>query len=309
MRHPDVSVIVVNWNTCELLEACLKSVYNLENDTVVEVIVVDNASADRSVEMVRKKFPQVFLIENDNNLGFAKANNQALKKCRGRFSLLLNSDAEVAPETMRLLSSFLDGHPEVGAVGPKIMNPDGSFQSASMVFPTLIGEFLLATKLSRVFLSSHFPSLSEHRSQYSGEADWLSGACLMIRREAIDDVGGLDESYFMYSEEVDWCWKAKLNGWKIYYLAQAQVFHRGGQSIGQIPRSRRTSVYGGKVLFFMKNRGPLYASLFRLMILIITLMKMGLTATFLLIPKAAIRTKAINNLRSYSLLISEFAGA
>jgi GT2 family glycosyltransferase len=308
VRSPDISVIVVNWNTRELLKACLRSVYDQRHEVVMEVIVVDNASTDRSVEMVRQMYPDVRLIANTNNEGFAKASNQALRICRNQYMLLLNSDAELAPRALHRMGSFLANNPVVGAVGPKILNPDGSFQSAAMTFPTILGEFLLTTKMFRLFRSPHFPSHPEHRSRRSCDADWLSGACLMIRREALEDVGNLDETYFMYSEEVDWCWRAKRKYWKIYYLAEAQALHHGGQSIDQVPLARRTRVYGGKALFFKKHRGPVYAAFFRMMVSIITLMKFTVASVLLLAPKTAIRNRARQNLRSYRVLIADLSG-
>lgn len=301
----DLSVIIVNWNTSELLSRCLRSVYDTIDDWCVEIVVVDNASTDGSAEMVHREFSRVRLIQNAENVGFARANNQALRTIQGRYALLLNSDAAVRPGALQAMCRLMDRHPEAGIVGGKLLNPDGSFQSSYMDFPTILSETLLVTKLYRIIHPSCFPSHSAAQSRKLCEADWVSGASLMIRRETLEQVGGLDEDYYMYSEEVDWCWRVKQAGWKIFYLPEAEVAHWGGQSIGRIPLHKRAQVYRGKVLFFRKCRGNGSASLFRLILLLTTALKTGAWCPALLVPSRRIRSRATHNIRSYRLLMRQ----
>ena len=304
---PLLSVIVVSWNTRDLLAQCLRSVDEATGDLYVEIIVVDNSSTDGSTEMVRHEFPQVCLIENVENVGFARANNQAICVGQGRYLLLLNSDTVLRPSTLRTMCRFMDQRPEAGIVGAKLLNPDGSFQSSYMDFPSLWGEFLLMTKLHRFLRSSYFPSHPPQESREAREADWVSGACLMIRREVVEQVGGLDEDYFMYSEEVDWCWRVKQAGWKVFYLSEAEVLHWGGQSIKRVPFHKRARVYRGKLLFFRKRRGRGYAVLFRLILLLGTVLKLGVWCPGLLAPSRKIRSLAWQNIRSYQLMMREIS--
>lgn len=302
---PDLSVVVVNWNTRDLLKQCLHSVRETVGELNVESIVVDNASTDGSSAMVRREFPEVRLIENVENVGFARANNQALQISQGRLVLLLNSDTVVRAGALQAMCHFMDQHPEAGIVGAKLLNPDGSFQASYLDFPTILSEVLLLTKLYLLFYPPCFPSYSLARSREIREADWVSGACLAIRRAALEQVGGLDEDYFMYSEEVDWCWRVKQAGWKIFYIPQAEVLHWGGQSMKRIPVHKRARVYKGKVLFFRKHRGPGYAAAFRLILLLSTIMKMGVWSMALLAPSKRVRSQAQSKLRSYRLLVGE----
>jgi len=301
----DVSVIVVNWNTLDLLEQCLRSVYETVEDLALEVIVVDNSSSDGSPEMVRECFPRVRLVENRENVGFGRANNQGMAMADGRYSLLLNSDAALRPGALAAMVSFLDEHPQAGMVGGKLLNPDGTFQASFMDFPTLWGEFLLLTTLHLLLRSSHFPSHTPEGSQEVREADWVSGACLMARREVVEQVGGFDEAYFMYSEEVDWCWRARQAGWRVYYVPQAEVVHWGGQSIRRVPLQKRAQVYRGKWLFFHKRRGRFYAALFRGLLVVTSLLKMGMWGALLVAPRADLRETARQNVRSYRLLVAQ----
>jgi N-acetylglucosaminyl-diphospho-decaprenol L-rhamnosyltransferase len=286
----DLSVIVVNWNTRELLSHCLESVYQTADGVDLEALVVDNASIDGS-------------RENAQNVGFARANNQAMAISWGRYVLLLNSDTVVRPGALRAMCRFMDQHPEAGILGGKLLNPDGSFQASYMDFPTVWDEVLLLTKLYQLFCPPCFPSHSLTESQEVSEADWVSGACLMIRREALERVGGLDEDYFMYSEEVDWCWRVKQAGWKVCYLPEAEVLHWGGQSIGRVPLHKRARVYWGKLLFFRKRRGRGYTALFRMILLLSTVLKMVMWCLALLAPSRRVRCLAWQNIRSYRVLL------
>ncbi|HID89507.1 MAG TPA: glycosyltransferase family 2 protein [Anaerolineae bacterium] len=300
----DVSVIVISWNTRALLEQCLRSVYGTAGDLVVEVIVVDNGSTDGSVEMVRERFPQARLMVNRENVGFARANNQAMAVAQGRYFLLLNSDAVLRPGALKAMVDLMGADPRVGIAGGRLMNPDGSFQASFMDFPTLWAEILLMIKLHPLLRSPYFPSYPPAESEEVREADWVPGACMLVRREVWKEVGGLDETYFMYSEEVDWCWRVGRAGWRIYYTPEAEIVHWGGQSIGQVPLERRARVYRGKWLFFHRRGGRRTAGLFRLALVATTALKMGLWALLMAAPVRAVRDRARRNLRSYRRLLS-----
>ena len=272
----DLSIIIVNWNTRDLLEQCLSSVYATTHDIPFEVFVVDNASSDGSVEIVRERFPEVQLIENEENLGFAKANNQAIRESKGRYILLLNSDTVVLSGAIERMIEFMDGHPEAGAVGAKLLNPDGSFQASYNDFPTPLSELVLLAGLSRVVYNPYYPSYPPDLSNERRECDWVGGACLMVRKEAIEEVGLLDENYFMYVEEVDWCYRLRKAGWKVYYLPEAQIVHWGGQSSRRERGKARRLLRKSELLFFKKHYGPLLATCLQIAICLFSLVRMGL---------------------------------
>lgn len=259
----DLSIIVVSWNTRDLVRRCLESIETSKGSLEVETIVVDNASTDGSAEMVVREFPCTMVIRNADNRGFAAANNQAIAVSRGRHVLLLNSDAILVPESAESMLNFLDKNPDVGAVGARLLNADGTFQASFADFPTLLSELLLLTKLSKVFCSSTYPSYPAEQSTTTRAVDWVVGACLMARRRAIDDVGQLDEDYFMYTEETDWCYRLWKRGWGVYYLSEVKIPHWSGQSSGKAPERKRSQLYRSKLLFLRKHRGRVSSEVFR----------------------------------------------
>lgn len=231
---PDVSVVIPSYNTRELMEQALRTVQGASGELQVEVFVVDNASHDGSPDMVRTRFPDAQLICNDSNLGFAAANNQVFRQVRGRYVLLLNSDTIVRPDTLRVLVEFLDAHPEAGAAGCRILNPDGSLQLESRRgFPTPMVAFYKLSGLSRLFPGSR--RFGRYNLTYLdpdavSEVDALSGSCMMVRRQVLDEVGLLDEAYFMYGEDLDWCYRMRGAGWRIYYVPHTEIIHFRGES-------------------------------------------------------------------------------
>ena len=230
----DLSVILVSYNTREFLAQALRTVSEASNAIEVEVFVVDNASKDGSPDMVAEQFPDVHLVRNARNLGFAAANNIALKQVSGRHVLLLNSDTIVRRDTLKLLVQFLDEHPEAGAVGCKILNPDGSLQPDCMRgFPTPMAAFCKISGLSRLFPNSR--RLARYNMTYldpqqTQQVEVLSGSCMMIRAETIAGVGLLDEGYFMYGEDIDWCYRMHSASWKLYYVPDTEIIHFRGES-------------------------------------------------------------------------------
>ncbi len=236
MNVLDLSVCIVSWNTREYLRQCLGSIYNSTNRMDYEVLVVDNGSTDGSVEMVRREFPAVRLFVNSRNEGFAAGANRAIRESIGRHILLLNSDTVVLPYAFQEMVDFLDADPEVGIVGCKLLNVDGTVQLSHRRFPTLTWNYARTIAVSKLF--HHVrpirgllqPVLHGYQPDGPRAVDWVSGACLMSRREVFDRIGYLDETFFMFCEEIDWCRRATVAGWKVYYLPSARVIHYGGQS-------------------------------------------------------------------------------
>ncbi len=248
-----LSVIIVSWNTKELLLQCLESLFRALGTLEAEVFVVDNGSADGSPEAVKRTFPAVKLIENRANLGFAKASNQALQQSQGTYLLLLNPDTRVKEGAIQGLLSFLEGHPDAGVAGAQLLNPDGSKQNSIANFPSLATELLNKSLLRRLF-PGKFPGKGRHY-EAPLEVDSVIGACMMVRREAAERVGWLDEDYFLFLEETDWCFRIKKAGWRIYHCPEAEIYHLQGKS-GESQRKRaKVEYYQSRYLFFRKNRG------------------------------------------------------
>ena len=255
MNEPELSILVASWNTRDLLAQCLASVYACPPESEFEVLVVDNASSDGSAQMVQEQFPQVWLFQNAKNVGFARANNQALAHCQGRYVLLLNSDAIATPGAIQSLMTLADAEPHAAVVGAQLLNPDGSFQASHTPFPTLRQEFLILTGLGRLLRGRWYPSRGSEEEQGPQVVDYVEGACLLARRQAVEEVGGLDEGYFMYAEEVDWCYVMKQAGWQVWYQPAAKVIHLGGGSSQNRRTQREGDLYRSRVRFFRKHYG------------------------------------------------------
>lgn len=228
----DLSVIIVSYNTRELLRDCLHSLASA-GAVQFEVLVVDNASADGSAEMVGQSFPDVQLIVNDHNAGFAAANNIGLRRARGRYLLLLNSDTRVLDGALARMVQFMDAHPAAGYCGPCLLNADDSHQASARRFPTPLSRaWAMSGMAGRYPRSRHALDLHwQGGAQGTYRVDWLSGACLMVRAAAVEQVGVLDESFFMYFEETDWCRRMARGGWEGWYIGDARVVHLGGGSV------------------------------------------------------------------------------
>ena len=249
----DLSIIIVNWNTKDLLAQCLKSLEQTLQRLKMEVYVVDNGSVDRSVELMKEKFPEVIVIQNPTNLGFAKANNQAMKRSKGKYILLLNPDTQVKEGVVENLTHFMDAHPEVGIAGAKLLNSDGSKQNSIANLPSLATE-LLNKSLLRLLFPKTFLGKERNISEPI-EVDSIIGACMMVRREAMEQVGLLDEEYFLFLEETDWCYRLKKAGWKVYHVPQAEVYHFQGKSAEKDKKRAKVEYYRSRYQFFKKNRG------------------------------------------------------
>jgi GT2 family glycosyltransferase len=276
IEQPDLSVIIVNWNTRELLAQCLQSLYATTSDLNFEIIVVDNASVDGSAEMVRHKFPYVRLIQNAQNVGFAQANNQAVAISQGCYILLFNSDAIATSSAIQSLVSLANAEPCTGIVGAQLLNADGSFQASHTPFPTLWQEFLVLTGLGRLLRGCWYPSRGPGEDKGPQVVDYVEGACMLVRREALENVGGLDEGYFMYAEEVDWCYAMREKGWQVWYQPAAKVIHLGGGSSQSRRPQREGDLYRSRVRFFRKHYGDRAAKLLKLQIYSLTAIKIAI---------------------------------
>jgi hypothetical protein len=235
-----------------------------------EVIVVDSASADGSPDMVRQRFPDARLIASPVNLGFSKGNNLGVAHSSGRYILLLNPDTEVLDDALEVMVAYMDSYPEVGVLGPKLLFPDGRVQSSRRRFPTLSTAFLESTILQQCFphnrVLEHY-YIQDRSDEEEQDVDWIVGACMLIRRQTWEQVGPLDESFFMYSEELDWCRRAKTAGWRVVYLPQATILHHEGQSSVQVVPARHIYFQSSKVLYFRKHHGVLISETLRLFLL------------------------------------------
>ncbi len=255
----EVAIAIVNWNTRDLLAQCLVSVFGTASNTSLEVWAVDNASSDGSATMVRERFPQVHLIENAENLGFARANNQALHLAQGRYLLLLNSDTEVQPGALSCLADALERYPEAGAVGPRMLNPDGTLQNSYGSLPSVLDEILGPYWLD--FLNKPWGAIGRRyrrRELEDGDykrVDRVSFACTLIRREALDQVGLLDERFALYSEDYDWFKRLRDAGWQVLFCPQAQVIHHWGASSRQRSDWSLSQLYRSKRLYYAKHYG------------------------------------------------------
>jgi hypothetical protein len=263
MSRCDLSVVIISWNVRELLRRCLDSIQEgLKGEKgkglLVETIVFDNGSADGSADMVREYLPWVHLMESEVNLGFTKGNNLAIGQSEGRYILLLNPDTEVVGDALGTMVAYMESHPRVGALGPRLLNPDGTTQSSRRRFPTLATAFLESTVLQPWFQGSKILKryyLLDRPDDEIQPVDWVVGAALLIRRQALHQVGPLDEEFFMYSEELDWCYRLKAQGWEVVYLPTAQVVHQEGRSSEQVLPARHIHFQRSKVLFFKRYYG------------------------------------------------------
>ena len=260
-----LSIIIVNWNTRDLLRQCLASVGAYPPRCDFELLVVDNGSTDGSARMVREQFPHARLIENATNVGFARANNQAIGESAGAHVLLLNSDTIVQPDALSQLVAFMDAHPRAGIVGAALQNADGSPQWCFGRFPTMLSETMFAWGLNARWPFARWfgqPSLTADVAQ---PADWVLGAALLIRRATLQQVGLLDEDYFMYSEEIDWAYRVKKCGWQNFVVRAAPIIHLGQQSSQRVAAPMKAELFLSKIKYFRKHHGPGAAALLQMM--------------------------------------------
>ncbi len=281
---PELSIVIVNWNVRELLRRCLDSILSSDGlfvglDTPgystsgvgAEVIVVDNASADGSTAMLAQDYSWVRVVANSDNRGFTRANNQGLAISQGRFVLFLNPDTELAPDALRLMLDYAAAQPQVGVIGPQLRYGDGSLQSSRRRFPTLVTFFLESTVVQRWWprnqvLSRYY--MLDRPDDAISQVDWVVGACMLLRRAVLEQIGGFDEGFFMYSEELDLCRRAVDAGWQVVYLPTAVVTHHEGKSSEQVVAARHIRFHTSRVRYVRKYHGRLAALIVRSFLLL-----------------------------------------
>ena len=272
----DVSIIIVAWNVRKLLYDCLKSVYDQTEGVDFEVIYVDNASEDGSVDMVTKEFPNVKVIKNAENRGFIKANNQGIEVARGRYVLLLNSDTIVLDNAIAKAVKFADEHPRAAVVGCKVLNPDRTLQRTCFLYPSILNIFLAATYLYKIFPKSRFFGREQMTWwDYNDirEVEAVCGCFSLVRREAIDQVGLMNDIYYVYGDDPDWCYRFKKSGWNIMFTPDAQIIHYGGQTTNQKARAFRLQLEGSRLIFMRLHRSRFEFPLARLLVALFFLLR------------------------------------
>ncbi len=256
----DLSVVIVNYNAEKPLEKCLQSIFRFQKDLAFEVILIDNHSEEGSLEMIKQNFPQVRLVENKRNLGFSAACNQGIKSSCGRYLLLLNPDTEFTGGGITGMIRFMESHRRAGICGPRMVDPEGKVQFSCRSFPS----YLTAISSRQSILNRLFPDnplsktylLKDHNGSRQSQADWVSGSSLLTRREVFEKIGLLDESFFMYVEDVDFCYRAKKANLQVYFLPEVTVMHHIGQSTGRRWVRMRVEHHRSMYRFYRKHHRP-----------------------------------------------------
>lgn len=262
-----------------MLLGCLRSIYagvDPQLASRLEIIVVDNGSTDGSPKVIRRQFPSVSLIENEVNVGFARANNLAIRQCTGQYVLLLNPDTVVKPRVLETLVDFLERKPCAGAVGARIFNPDGSLQTSCYPAPSVLRELWYLLHLDSVWPLATYP-MDTWAVDVPRVVDTLLGACFMVRRTALEQVGLLDEAFFMYSEEVDLCLRLRRSGWALFWVPKAKVVHYGGQSTKQVAAQMFLHLYRSKIQYFRKHYSPVTVMAYKLVLLLASAARLSLS--------------------------------
>lgn len=262
MSTLDLSIVIVNWNTREMTRACLESTFAGLGDLSAEVIVVDNASEDGSAEMVAEAFPQAVLIRNTDNRGFAAANNQGFEIARGEMVLLLNSDTLVHGQVLPDSVAWLRANPEVGAMGCRVLNTDGSVQLTCSMYPSILNQLLLTSGLWKLPRPRFFGRyhMTDWQRDSQRDVDVISGCYLLVRKSAIDQVGPLDEAFFFFGEETDWCRRMRDAGWRLTFAPVGEITHHGSVSARKLNHRRDLMLSEALVRLHRKHGGTLAAA-------------------------------------------------
>ncbi len=256
METPILTVQIVNWNAREHLRQSLRSILDAPPRVPYEIIVLDNASQDGSVQMLEKEFPEVRLLVSEQNLGFSRGHNLIAKGAQGKYLFLLNPDTIVLPGALDLLVDYAENHPEVGIIGPKILNPDGSLQYSCRRFPNPTAALFRNTPLGKMFPNNPYTRdylMTDWDHNSEREVDWVSGAALFIRRDLYEQLGGLDEQFFMYCEDTDLCYRAWQLGWKVVYYPEPKVIHAIGRSTDLIANRMIRTFHISMYRFYKKH--------------------------------------------------------
>jgi GT2 family glycosyltransferase len=297
----DVTIILITWNARAYVENCLRSLAPSSSRQSTRVIVVDNNSSDGTQSLIEEKFRDVELIKNSSNVGFAGANNQAMRISHSRFVFLLNPDTIVRPGAVDALVDFMLTHEDAWACGPSILNGDGTPQRTGVRFPNNWNLFVESLFLDRLFPRSML--FGRHRALYEDPTriravDYLQGACLMVRREVVENIGELDDTFFMYFEETDWCYRMNRAGGKVYICPTAQVEHLGGGDIGHYDQRRLLHFYRSLLLFYHKHYSLRRTCGARVIVGLRACIRiLAWAAIFILKP--SLRSKAVSSVKGY----------
>lgn len=259
----DLSIVIVNWNTIDMLRDCLESCYRNLNGIDAEIIVIDNASSDGSPDMVEKDFPETILIRNVENKGFAAANNQGFETSSGRHVLLLNSDTVVHGDALKETVQYLDDHPDIGVLGCRVLNPDGTMQPNTSQFPSLTNLIILSSGLWRL---KSIPFFDRYRMLNwdrldARDVDVVAGCYMAVRRNAMDEVGVLDEDFYFFGEETDWCVRFRQAGWRVHCAPVGEITHLGGGSARKLNFKRDVMLTNATIKLHRKHHGNISAAL------------------------------------------------
>jgi N-acetylglucosaminyl-diphospho-decaprenol L-rhamnosyltransferase len=301
-----LSIIIVNWNTGALLGRCLEAVCATLPTKQAELIVVDNASSDGSLMGFEQRFPHLRLMSNQRNLGFSRANNQGIRQSTGAHVLLLNPDTQVLPGALAQMMDALERDPQVGAVGPRLLNRDGSLQPSCFPAPTLARELWRLFHLDAIWPRATYP-MQGWDPTVSRDVDVIQGACVLVRREALDQVGLLDEEYFIYSEDYTLCQRLRDAGWRLQWVPRAGVIHVGGQSTQLAPTEMFLNLYRAKVLYFRKHANRATARVYKLILAAAAAARLFL-APLAWIERSPTRSRHLTLARRYWSLLTALPG-
>lgn len=282
MPDLELSITILSWNTEHDLRLCLQSLSDRRNEGAFEVIVVDNNSEDGSPDMVEREFPWVRLFRMSQNLGFCGGHNYALQQRKAHHAFLLNSDTIVHPGAIRELLRFARENPSVGIIGPKLLNSDGSLQMSCRRFPNPVAAMFRNTPLGKLFPNNKYTReylMADFNHEKEGEVDWVSGAAFLVRGEVIDKIGAFDEGYFMFCEDIDWCFRTWKAGWKVCYLPSSVITHAIGRSTDKAPNRMIGRHHKSMLRFFRKNTMPDIAPVLRPFALALAATAIGLRAS------------------------------
>lgn len=249
-----ISFVIVNRNTKEILLDCIKSIYATVPPLTFEILLVDNGSSDGSLDSVREAFPEVVCLANDRNLGFAKANNQAIRRAAGTYLVLLNTDTVLTDSAIADITSFMDAHPEVAICGGQLLNSDGTLQNSIANYPTLATELLNKSILRRLF-PQRYPG-KEARFDSPVDVESIIGACMVVSKRAVEQVGMLDEDFFFFFEETAWCLEMKRHGWRVMFHPTARIYHLQGGTARRVNIAARVEYWRSRSCYFRKYHSP-----------------------------------------------------
>lgn len=298
----DLSIIIVNWNTRGILRDCLRTVCDQTTGICFEIIVIDNASSDGSIDMIRAEFPQAVLIVNESNRGFAAANNQGMAAARGRYVLLLNSDTLVLDGAIQKTVAFAEAHHGAAVVGCRVLNHDRSLQPTCFMYPSLLNMILSTTYLYKILPRNRF--LGRERMSWWDrndvrEVDVVTGCFMLVRREAIEQVGVMDERFFMYGEETDWCYRFRQAGWRVLFAPVGQIVHLGGQSSKLVRVEMAVQLKLSLLRFMRKHRGWMQHKVACLLVLLFFVVRIPVWLAIYVVCRGR-REQATAKLKAYS---------